>query len=139
VEPARQRFPRRKVPTRRAGRRAVRNLELVGESAFEKRTERNWRTLDVLLEAAKELGRPPAEVALNWVATQPGVSSTIIGATKMSQLESNLRALEFTIPAEVRARLDEASKLERAHPYVMFDSAPFPEMINGGVPVRGWA
>ncbi len=35
--------------------------------------------LDVLLDAAKEIGRPPAEVALNWVATQRGVSSTIIG------------------------------------------------------------
>jgi diketogulonate reductase-like aldo/keto reductase len=77
-------------------------------------------------------------VALNWVATQRGVSSTIIGATKMSQLESNLRALDFTIPPEIRARLDQASALDRAHPYVMFDSPPFPEMINGGVPVRGW-
>ena len=92
----------------------------------------------MLLEAAKEIGLPAAEVALNWVATQPGVSSTIIGATKMSQLESNLRALAFTIPPEIRARLDEVSRLDRAHPYVMFDSAPFPEMINGGTAVRRW-
>ncbi len=108
-----------------------------GNPVFEKRTERNWRILDVLLDAAKEIGRPPAEVALNWVATQRGVSSTIIGATKMSQLESNLRALDFTIPQEVRAKLDLASQLERAHPYLMFEE-PFPGMLNGNVPVRGW-
>ena len=125
----------------RRGEQGEGRLEIMsssGNTAFEKRTERNWRVLDALLEAAKELGRAPAEVALNWVATQRGVSSTIIGATKMSQLESNLRALDFTIPPEVRVRLDEASRLERAHPYVMFDTAPFPEMINGGVTVGRW-
>jgi len=109
-----------------------------GNQAFEKRTDRNWPILDVLLDAAKELGRPAAEVALNWVATQRGVSSTIIGATKMSQLESNLRALDFTIPADIRARLDEVSKLDRAHPYLIFDTPPFPDMINGNVKIRGW-
>ena len=109
-----------------------------GNPVFEKRTERNWRILEVLLEAAKQIGRPPAEVALKWVATQRGVSSIIIGATKMSQLESNLHALEFTIPAEIRARLDQASALDRAHPDLMFDSPPFPEMVNGKVPVLGW-
>jgi aryl-alcohol dehydrogenase-like predicted oxidoreductase len=107
-----------------------------GNPVFEKRTERNWRILDSLLDAAQEIGRPPAEVALNWVTTQRGVSSTIIGATKMSQLESNLRALDFSIPTEIRTRLDEASRLEAAHPYIMFDSAFFLDMINGGTTVR---
>jgi aryl-alcohol dehydrogenase-like predicted oxidoreductase len=107
-----------------------------GNPTFDKFSDHNWRILDVLLAAAKEIGRPPAEVALNWVATQPGVSSTIIGATKMSQLESNLHALDFEIPAEIRARLDEGSKLDPAHPYLMFSTPPFPEMVNGKAPVR---
>jgi hypothetical protein len=55
----------------------------------------------------------------------------------MSQLESNLRALDFTIPADLRARLDEASKPEPAHPYVMFGPF-FSGMVNGNVPVRRW-
>jgi aryl-alcohol dehydrogenase-like predicted oxidoreductase len=112
-------------------------LNKAGNPGFEKLTDRNWRILDVLLEVSAALGRPAAEVALNWVATQPGVSSTIIGATKIAQLESNLRALDLTITPELRARLDEASRLERAHPYMMFDD-PFPGMVNGGVSVRGW-
>jgi aryl-alcohol dehydrogenase-like predicted oxidoreductase len=113
-------------------------LNSSGNPGFEKLTERNWRILDVLLDVAKQIGRPPAEVALNWVATQPGISSVIIGATKPAQLESNLKALEFTIAPELGARLDEVSRLERAHPYMMFE-APFPDMINGGVPVHGWS
>jgi hypothetical protein len=59
----------------------------------------------------------------------------IIGGTKTSQLESNLRALDFAIPP--RSRLGEASRPERAHPY-MFFGPPFTDMINGSVPVRGW-
>ncbi|HEY1262653.1 MAG TPA: aldo/keto reductase, partial [Terriglobales bacterium] len=97
----------------------------------------NWRVLEVLLEVAKELGRPPAQVALNWVATQRGVTSTILGASKISQLDDNLKAIEFTIPGELRQRLDETSALPSAHPYMFFE--PFLQgMIHGGASVRGW-
>ncbi len=58
--------------------------------------------VDVLLEVARELGRSPAQVALNWVAQRPGVISTIIGATKIEQLEDNLHALDFDIPPPLR-------------------------------------
>jgi aryl-alcohol dehydrogenase-like predicted oxidoreductase len=109
-----------------------------GNPAFEKFTERNWRIVDVLLEVAKELNRTPAEVALNWVATQPGVSSTIIGATKMSQLEKNLAAIELEIPSQLRLRLNEISDIDQVHPYVFFGSF-FQNWIKGGVEIRPWA
>jgi aryl-alcohol dehydrogenase-like predicted oxidoreductase len=108
-----------------------------GNPGFEKLTDRNFQILTVLLEAAAQLDRAPAEVALNWAATQPAVSSVIIGATKPGQLQSNLRALDFTIPAELAARLDAAGRPERSHPYMFFDQ-PFTDMINGNVAVRGW-
>ncbi|MBV8901456.1 MAG: aldo/keto reductase [Verrucomicrobia bacterium] len=108
-----------------------------GNPVFEKFTERNWRILDVLIDVAKGLDRSPAEIALNWVATQPGVTSVIIGATKASQLENNLAALDFEIPAELRSRLDQVSALDPIHPYVFF--GPYlRKMINGGVEVRPW-
>jgi len=95
-----------------------------GTTIFERDTERNWKILDVLLDVSKKIGRPPAEVALNWVATQPGVTSTIIGATKLAQVESNLSSLDFTIPAELRARLDKAGELDpTAQPYAFFSPA----------------
>jgi hypothetical protein len=61
----------------------------------------------------------------------------IIGATKLAQLESNIRALDFAIPQELTARLNDASRLERSHPYMFFEQ-PFTNMINGNAPVRRW-
>lgn len=106
-------------------------------SIFNKFTERNWRILDALLAVAKESGKPPAQIALNWVATQPGVTSVILGATKMSQLEDTLAAMELTIPAELRRRLDEASALESIHPYNFYAPA-MQARVSGGTTVQGW-
>ncbi|MGE0711439.1 MAG: aldo/keto reductase [Planctomycetota bacterium] len=89
----------------------------------------------MLLEVARELGRPPAQVALSWVTRRPGVTSTIIGASKLEQLEQNLQALELELPPELAARLDEASRLDPANPYLFFEQA-MRERIDGGVPVR---
>jgi aryl-alcohol dehydrogenase-like predicted oxidoreductase len=102
---------------------------------FHKFKERNFHIVDVLKEIAGQLGRSPAQVALNWVATQPGVTSTIIGATKVHQLEDNLSALSFGIPAELRTKLDEASALEAAHPYMFFGDV-LQARVRGGVKVR---
>jgi aryl-alcohol dehydrogenase-like predicted oxidoreductase len=116
-------------------------LEKVKSSAnpvFNKFTDRNWRILDALLEVARQMSKPSAQVALNWVATQPGITSPIIGATRLSQLDDSLRSIEFDIPAELRKRLDEVSAIEPAHPYLFFSPA-MQGMINGGVNVRPWA
>ena len=112
-------------------------LKKANNPAFKKFIERNYRILDTLLEVSKELDRPAAQVALNWVVTQPGVTSTIIGATKSLQLEDNLAALTFEIPFELRAKLDSASQLEAAHPYMFFDGV-LQERIHGGVTVKKW-
>ncbi len=105
---------------------------------FKRFTERNWQILDVLLEIAKQINRPPAQVALNWAATQPGITSTIIGASKLAQLEDNLRLVEFEIPQELRKQLDQASALEPGHPYVFFNPG-MQGMISGGTSVHPWA
>ena len=101
------------------------------------RSEQNWRIVDTVVDAAKRIGKTPAQVALNWVATQPGVTSTIIGATKLAQLEDNLAALGFTIPAELRHRLDEVSALPSAHPYLFFGGV-LQAMINGNTSIQPW-
>ena len=105
---------------------------------FDKFTDRNWQIVDTLLEVAKQMGKAPAEVALNWVATQPGVTSTIIGATKLKQLESNLASITFEIPAELRQKLDEASALELAHPYMFFGEV-LQDRVRGGTKIRKWS
>jgi aryl-alcohol dehydrogenase-like predicted oxidoreductase len=110
-----------------------------GTTIFERATERNWKVVDVLLEVSKKIGRAPAEVALNWVATQPGVTSTIIGATKLAQLDSNLSSVDFTIPAELRARLDKAGELDpTAQPYEFFGPV-LQARVKGNAAIRAWA
>lgn len=106
-----------------------------GNPAFEKlMTDRNWDIVATVVDVARSIGRSPAQVALNWVATRPGVTSTIVGATKLEQLEDNLRALDFELPPEMRARLDAVSAIEVVHPYHFFEPA-MRAMVHGGVPV----
>ena len=115
-------------------------LEIAKESGnpiFHRFTQRNWQILKVLVDLAKQLGRPASQVALNWVATQPGVTSTIIGASKLSQLEDNLRYAEFEIPAEGRKRLDEVSAIELVHPYGFF-RPDFQGWISGATGLHPW-
>lgn len=115
-------------------------LEVLKSSAnpvFNKFTDRNWLVLDVLLDVAKQLDKSPAQVALNWVATQPCVCSPIIGATKTAQLESNVESLLFSIPSDLRKRLDDAGKPELIHPYMFFEGV-IHDRITGDVPIRAW-
>lgn len=102
--------------------------------AFVKFTERNFGIVAELERVAAEVGRPMAQVAVNWVATRPGVASVIVGATKLHQLEDNLRALEFEIPAELRARLDGASRPAPRFPYYFFEGG-MQAMVHGATPV----
>lgn len=62
---------------------------------------------------AEELKIPRNELALAWILHQAGISSVISGATHRSQLESNLKAIEVTLPGEVLAKMDEIFSLGR--------------------------
>ena len=59
------------------------------------------------LALAKDIGADPAQLAIAFVTSRPFVTSTIIGATTMSQLETDLDALALTITPEIEARIDE--------------------------------
>ncbi|MCB9588010.1 MAG: aldo/keto reductase [Polyangiaceae bacterium] len=83
--------------------------------------ERNWRIVAELEQVSDALGHSMAQVALNWVANRPGVASVLVGATKLSQLEDNLGALDFDIPTELRQRLDAVSALPQSFPYSFFE------------------
>jgi aryl-alcohol dehydrogenase-like predicted oxidoreductase len=108
-----------------------------GSPMLRKLTDRHWGILDATLEVARKLGKTPAQIALNWAATQPGITSPIIGATKVAQLEDNLGAIEFEIPAELRKTLDEASALEPVAPYGFFEPM-IQSWIAGGTALRPW-
>jgi aryl-alcohol dehydrogenase-like predicted oxidoreductase len=96
--------------------------------------ERNWRVVAALEEVAREIGRSMAQVALNWTATQPGIGSVILGASKLAQLDDNLAALDFELPIELRRQLDQASALPPTFPYTMFGDA-YQASLHGGASV----
>ena len=60
---------------------------------------RGFDAVDALARIAKEKGATIAQVALAWLLAQPGVTSIIIGANKMSQLEDNLKAADLELTA----------------------------------------
>lgn len=97
--------------------------------------EEDWRTLEVLSKVASEVGKSPAQVAVNWVAQRPGVVSTLLGARTVEQLEDNLAALAFELTAEQRARLDEVSARKATGLDRAFATEMGRQMLTGGVAI----
>jgi len=81
------------------------------------RDERNLAIAETVREVAESLGKTPSQLALAWVAQQPGVTSPIFGARTMEQLEDDLGAADLTLDDEVLELLDAVSKLEVDYPY----------------------
>ena len=97
--------------------------------------ERGYAIIDALLAIAKEIDASPAAVALAWVQGRAGVSSTIIGARRLDQLEQNLSALDVTLaPAHV-ATLDRLSAPTLSFPAGMLRAASM--IAHGGATVNG--
>jgi aryl-alcohol dehydrogenase-like predicted oxidoreductase len=101
---------------------------------FAKR-EQNWVALEALLGVARRLERPPAEVALAWVAQRPQVASVLIGATSLAQLDANLLALSLRLPAEAVVELDAASAPE-PNELDHFFGPTLQHMVTGGTRVE---
>ncbi|MCF6282458.1 MAG: aldo/keto reductase [Candidatus Polarisedimenticolaceae bacterium] len=60
-----------------------------------------------LKSLANQLNCQPAQLAIAWCLTQPGVSSAITGASRLEQLIENLGAAEITISTEIMQKLDQ--------------------------------
>ena len=105
-----------------------------GNSKF---VDRNWDVLDALKSVAAELARPPAQVAIAWTLARSGVASTLIGASKVSQLEGNIAATDIRLSDDHMHRLDQASA--PAPGFTSALAAPaIRRMIFGGQDVAGW-
>lgn len=122
-----------RADTRNTGRLSGSNP--FGNSKF---TARNWDILDTAKAIAAEIEKPVAQVALAWAMARPGVTCTLIGASKLEQLESNMAAVEIRLTADQMHRLNEAST-----PAPTFSSSlvtpQIRSMIFGGHTVSGWA
>ena len=81
-----------------------------GMEAYDRRgTDRTWHVIDAVQKVAEDRGVPMAEVALAWVTARPAVSSTILGARTLDQLEANLRSAGLHLTEAEIAALNTAS------------------------------
>lgn len=77
-------------------------------------TDENLEKIEKLVKIADELGVTPSVLALAWTLRKPVISSLITGATKPSQLESNIQASGFVLPQDA---LDEIEKILNYHTF----------------------
>jgi 1-deoxyxylulose-5-phosphate synthase len=73
-------------------------------------TEDDFRVLDALTQVSRDRGAKPAQVALSWMLSVPGITAPIVGVTKLEHLEDAAAAVE------IRLEPEEIKKLEQ--PYV---------------------
>jgi aryl-alcohol dehydrogenase-like predicted oxidoreductase len=78
--------------------------------------ERTWKILDAMVPIAKARGCSPARISLAWLLTKPVVTSVILGAKRLDQLQDNLAAAELKLTKEEIKQLDEVSTLPPEYP-----------------------
>jgi NDP-hexose 2,3-enoyl reductase len=83
----------------------------------------NRAAVEAFEKLCAELGHGPADVALAWLLSRPGVTAPIIGPRTMEQLDTSLNALQVELGEETLATLDEL----------------FPPVGKGGPGPEAWA
>jgi drug/metabolite transporter (DMT)-like permease len=98
-----------------------------------------WQATFALVDELERIARAHdstvARIALAWVQTQPGVTSTIIGARRSAQLEDNVQAIDVRLTAEELDRLNTLTTPTLGFPQSM--QPMFPAIHNGGTTVNG--
>ena len=94
--------------------------------------ERNMAIARRVQEIARDLGRSPAQGALNGLVQRPGVTSGGPGARRPEQLEDNLGCLDFKLPASAREELDEISAITLGFPHDFLGTAPVAPSLRSG-------
>ncbi len=77
-----------------------------GRFLFDRTVEADARVIGAVEVLARQLDRPMAQVALAWLRQKPGVSSPIIGVTRVEQLHDAVAGLTLTLTSEQMAQLE---------------------------------
>ena len=92
-------------------------------------------TVALLIQIADEINKPAAEVALAWLRSKQSVTSILIGASKLKQLESNLNSLDLTLSDDHLKSLNEVSEVDMGFPHRILANSLAKTMVFGGVDV----
>ncbi|MFN4895500.1 MAG: aldo/keto reductase [Pseudomonadota bacterium] len=98
-------------------------------------TEKNYQIIDELAAVSEEVAASPAQVAIRWLMQKAGVTSPIIGARTLAQLEDNVQAATISLTEQQMARLDSVSSVTHAFPYDFVQAVK--ANILGGTEVNG--
>lgn len=97
--------------------------------------ERNLALAETVAAVAAEVGRTPAQVAINWIRQQsrPGHAPIIpiIGARTEAQIRDNLACLEFDLSPEHLDRLAQASPIALGFPRSFLESGDVQSLVFG--------
>ena len=83
--------------------------------------DRGYAAIDALRTVAERRDCTVAQAALAWLLHQPAVTSVIIGAKRLDQLEDNLGAVKVELTAEDLKQIDEVTRLPPEYPGWMFE------------------
>ena len=125
-------YKRDSVPTgaSRLGDNPNRGMEAYGPRNEDMRT---WEILGTVEKIAQDHGASMAQVALAWLKEQPGVTSVILGARSVTQLQDNLGAANLSLTKEDHATLDAVSApITPDYPYGAAAIAQRHRKIEGG-------
>jgi aryl-alcohol dehydrogenase-like predicted oxidoreductase len=78
--------------------------------------ERAWDCVDAMRTVADKKGVSVAQIALAWLLYQPVVTSVIVGAKRVDQLDDNVAATKVALSAEELAVLGDVSRLPAEYP-----------------------
>ncbi len=76
-----------------------------------------YTIVEAIDEISKETGKTVPQIALNWLARRPSVSTIVIGARNEHQLRANIGAVGWKLSHAQIRQLDDASKKTPAYPY----------------------
>lgn len=83
--------------------------------------EKTYDIVDVITEIGQQYNASPSQIALTWVRQQPGITSTIIGAKNIEQLNDNIKSIEIELSTAHLERINAISTLTKEYPEWMVD------------------
>jgi len=83
--------------------------------------ERNFRTLDELRRIAEEIGQSVPSVVLRWLLQAGACDVVLVGASKLSQFEDNLKSMSFELSDEQVEALRQVSELPHPYPHSFWE------------------
>jgi multidrug efflux pump subunit AcrA (membrane-fusion protein) len=87
-------------------------------------------------KVASEVQKSPPQVALAWLLSKSTVTSVLLGASKLEQLENNLGSLNTHLSPDQIKRLDDISRVEMGFPHAILANPTIKQTISGGVEVH---